>query len=111
MMLAAAVARLTPTGWLAKAGVDVAAGLLRPAPSGLVGALEELVETRRQVQRFSVLVNQAVAKWHATEDLPPELLAAVGLVGRVLPRLEDAAATLRQAGGGRASGGRSEAGG
>lgn len=105
MMLAAAVARLTPTGWLAKAGVDVAAGVLRPAPSGMVGALEELVETRREVQRSSVLVNQAVAKWHATDELPSELLTAVGLVGRVLPRLEDAAVTLRRASSGRPPGG------
>ena len=41
------------------------------------------------------LVNQAVAKWHSTDEVPVQLLAVVGLVGRVLPRLEEAATAVR----------------
>lgn len=103
MRIAAAVSGLTATGYMAKVTVDVAAGRVRPAPTGLVDALSELVEARRQVKKFSVLVNQAVAKWHATGELPVELLTAVGLVTRVLPRLEDAASAVQ--GSGRGSGG------
>ncbi|MCW2779359.1 MAG: hypothetical protein JWN17_3084 [Frankiales bacterium] len=95
--VAAVVAGLTPTGYVAKVAADVAAERLRPAPPGLVEALGELLVARRQVQRFGVLVNQAVAKWHATGELPAELLTAVALVGRVLPGLEQAAASLRRA--------------
>ncbi len=97
VMVAAVVAGLTPTGYVAKVASEVAAGRLRPPPPGAVEALQELLVARRQVQRFSVLVNQAVAKWHATGELPDQLLAAVALVGRVLPRLEDAASAVRQA--------------
>ncbi|MCW2607568.1 MAG: hypothetical protein JWO60_2261 [Frankiales bacterium] len=97
VLVAAVVAGLTPTGYVAKAAVDAAAQRVRPVPGAVGAALEELLVARRQVQRFSVLVNQAVAKWHATGQLPAELLGAVALVGRVLPRLEDAAAAVRRA--------------
>ena len=95
--MAAVVAGCTPTGYVAKAAVDLASARLRPVPSAVVEALEELLVARRQVQRFGVLVNQAIAKWHATEQLPGELLGAVAMVGRVLLRLEEAAAAVRQA--------------
>lgn len=94
-MVAAVLAGLTPTGYVAKAAVDLAAARVRPTPTAVVDALQELLVARRQVQRFSVLVNQAVAKWHANDKLPAELLSAVALVGRVLPRLEDAAVAVR----------------
>ncbi len=97
VLLAAVLAGLTPTGYVATVAVDMAAERVRPVPSAVVDALSELLVARRQVQRFGVLVNQAVAKWHATEQLPAELLAAVGLVSRSLRRLEEAAAAVRQA--------------
>ncbi len=95
--VAAVLAGLTPTGYVAKAAVDLAAERVRPAPPGLVDGLGELLLARRQVQRFGVLVNQAVAKWHATDVLPEELLRSVALVSRVLGRLEDAGLAVRQA--------------
>ncbi|MCU1692128.1 MAG: hypothetical protein JWM64_1219 [Frankiales bacterium] len=101
MVVAAAVERLTPTGYVGKVAVDVAAGRLRPPPTGLVDALGELLEARRQVRKFSVLVNQAVAKLHSTGEMPAELGPAVALVGRVLPRLEGAAVAVRRAAEGR----------
>lgn len=93
--VAAALAGLTPTGYVAKVAVDVATARVKPVPTGVTDAIAELLAARYQVQKFSGLVNQAVAKWHSTDELPPQLLAAVGLVGRVLPRLEEAAAAVR----------------
>lgn len=93
--VAAALAGLTPTGYVAKVAVDVATARVKPVPTGVTDAIGELLAARYQVQKFSGLVNQAVAKWHSTDELPAQLLAAVGLVGRVLPRLEEAAAAVR----------------
>lgn len=93
--VAAALAGLTPTGYVAKVAVDVATARVRPVPTAVADAIGELLAARYQVQKFSALVNQAVAKWHSTDELPAQLLAAVGLVGRVLPRLEEAAAAVR----------------
>lgn len=89
---AAALAGLTPTGYEAKVAVDVATARVKPVPTAVVDAIGELLAARYQVQKFSALVNQAVAKWHSTEEVLAQLLAAVGLVGRVLPRLEEVAA-------------------
>ena len=91
----AALAGLTPTGYVAKVAVDVASARVRPVPTGVTDAITELLAARYQVQKFSALVNQAVARWHSTDELPAQLLAVVGLVGRVLPRLEEAAAAVR----------------
>ena len=97
LSVAAALAGLTPTGYVAKVAVDVATARVKPVPTGVTDAIAELLAARYQVQKFSGLVNQAVAKWHSTDELPAQLLAAVGLVGRVLPRLEEAAAAVRVA--------------
>jgi len=94
---ALAGAGLTPTGIVAKVAVDVATARVRPVPTAVVDAIGELLTARYQVQKFSALVNQAVAKWHATEEVPAQLLDGVALVGRVLPRLEAAAAAVRAA--------------
>jgi len=94
---AAARAGLTPTGYVAKVAVEVATARVRPVPTAVVDAIGELLTARYQVQKFSGLVNQAVAKWHATDEVPAQLLGAVALVGRVLPRLEEAAAAVRAA--------------
>ncbi len=94
---AAALAGLTPTGYVAKVAVEVATARVRPVPTAVVDAIGELLTARYQVQKFSALVNQAVAKWHATDEVPAQLLGAVALVGRVLPRLEEAAAAVRAA--------------
>lgn len=93
--VAAALAGLTPTGYVAKVAVDVATARVKPVPTAVVDAIGELLAARYQVQKFSALVNQAVAKWHSTDEVPAQLLAAVGLVGRVLPRLEEAAVAVR----------------
>jgi len=93
--VAAALAGLTATGYVAKVAVDVATARVRPVPTSVTDAIGELLAARYQVQKFSALVNQAVAKWHSTDEVPVQLLAVVGLVGRVLPRIEEAAAAVR----------------
>ena len=93
--MAAALAGLTATGYVAKVAIDVATARVRPVPTSVTDAIGELLAARYQVQKFSALVNQAVAKWHSTDEVPVQLLAVVGLVGRVLPRLEEAAAAVR----------------
>ncbi len=45
-------------------------------------------------------MNQAMAKWHSTDEQPPELMRAVALVARILPGLEEAAAAVHRAQGG-----------
>ena len=100
VVTAAALAGLTPAAYVAKCSVDVATARVRPAPTAMVDAIGELLQARFQVQKFSTLVNQAMKKWHSTNELPPELMRAVDLVVRVLPLLEEAAGAVRLAQGG-----------
>jgi hypothetical protein len=58
--------------------------------------LGELLEARAQVRRFGVLVNQAVARLHASGELPGELGAAVAACTRAVGRLEVAAVAVRR---------------
>lgn len=106
LLIAAAVELLTPTGYVAKVAVEVAAGRVRPAPTGLVESLNELLAARHQVQKVGVLLNQVVAKLHSTGELPAELVPAVRLVARLLLRLEDAAVAVGAVRAGRAAGAR-----
>lgn len=98
--IAATLAGMTPTGYTAKCAADAAALRLRPPPAAMLEALGELLQTRYQLQKFSTLVNQATAKWHATDQLPAELTRAVELVNKILPRIEEAAAAVRETNGG-----------
>lgn len=93
--VAAALEGLTPTGYAAKAAVDVARGRVRPTPSTTADALAELLEARAQVRRFGVLVNQAVAKLNATGDADGALEAAVAACTRAVARVEEAAVAVR----------------
>jgi len=67
-----------------------------PVPVGRAAALGELLEARAQVRRFGVLVNQAVARLHASGELPGELGAAVAACTRAVGRLEAAAVAVRR---------------
>jgi hypothetical protein len=92
---AAALEGMTPTGYAAKAAVDVARGRVRPAPSTTADALAELLAARAQVRRFGALVNQAVAKLHSTGEVDGALEAAVAACTRAVGRVEDAAVAVR----------------
>jgi len=88
--VAAAAAGLTPTSFVAARAVAVARGVVRPVPSGTAEVVRELVEARAQLVRFGVLLNQAVAKLHATGQVDGALVAAVR-------RCDAATASLRAA--------------
>ncbi len=88
--VAAAVAGLTPTSFVAARAVAVARGVVRPVPSGTAEVVRELVEARTQLVRFGVLLNQAVAKLNATGQVDGALVAAV-------QRCDAATASLRAA--------------
>ncbi len=94
--VAAGLAGLTPTGFAAKAAVDVALGRTSPVPVRTVEALGELLEARAQVRRFGLLVNQAVARLHASGELSGELGAAVAACTRAVGRVEAAAVAVRR---------------
>jgi len=96
--VAAALGGLTPTGYAAKAAVDVALARTVPVPVRTADALRELLEARAQVRRFGVLVNQAVAKLNASGELSGELGAALAACTRAVVRLEEAAVAVRGGG-------------
>ena len=81
--------------YVATAATGVARGEVTPIPASTADALRELAEARRQVQRFGVLVNQAVARLHATGTVPASLEPAVRVCAQAVNRLDDAAVRLR----------------
>ena len=74
--VAAAGVGVTPTSFVAAQAVAVARGLVCPVPSGVGEVVRELVEARTQLVRYGVLLNQAVARLHATGQVDGGLAAA-----------------------------------
>ena len=74
--VAAAGVGVTPTSFVAAQAVAVARGLVCPVPSGVGEVVRELVEARTQLVRYGVLLNQAVARLHATGQVDGALVAA-----------------------------------
>jgi len=77
---AAAQARLTPSGFLAGAGLSAAGRGPGPSRSGDRELLAELLSLRTALRRYAVNVNQAIAALHSTGDAP--VLAGPGRRGR-----------------------------
>lgn len=94
-LAAAARARLTPSGFLAAAGL--AAAGQGPAPSQSVDRelLAELLSLRAAIRRYAVNVNQAVALMHSTGQTPIWLPQAVAGAHRAVVSAD--AATQRVA--------------
>jgi hypothetical protein len=92
---AAERARLTPSGFLASAGL--AAAGIGPAPSQSVDRelLTELLNLRTALRRYAVNVNQAVALMHSTGETPVWLSRAVAGAHRAVVSAD--AATQRVA--------------
>lgn len=82
MLVAASAARLTPTGFVAMAGVAAATGQRPPGADPLREALIELMAARTQVRRFGVNVNQAVRELNATGTAPEWLALSRSLAGQ-----------------------------
>ena len=92
--LAAGRAGLTPTGYVGAVALAAARGTVPPAPSQTRQALAELMAARTQMRRFGTNVNQAVAALNATGESPEWLAQAVEVTGRVVRRVDEAAAVL-----------------
>lgn len=96
LLAAAAGARGSAlAAYMGLAALGVARGELTPLPSTTAELLRELSDARRQVQRFGVLVNQAVAKLHATGHAPPALGEALAVCARAVGRLDEAVLRVR----------------
>jgi hypothetical protein len=92
--LAAGRAGLTPTGYVGAVALAAARGTVPPAPSQTRQALAELMAARTQLGRFGTNVNQVVAALNATGESPEWLAQAVEVTGRVVRRVDEAAAVL-----------------
>lgn len=93
----AAAARLAIAAYLAELGVTPPRAL-RSDSSGDGDVRSELLVSlmgvHRQLRGAANNLNQAVAKWHATEELPEELLATVQYVRRVAQQVDEAVAIV-----------------
>lgn len=94
---AAARAGLTPSGFLAAAGLSVATGQRPPAPTVDREVLSELVALRTAITRYGVLVNQALAAWHSTGNAPVWLQQAMHGAHRAVRRVDEATDCLVRA--------------
>ncbi len=90
LAVAAALAGVTSTSYVASTAVAVARGQVRPMPSGVGDVVRELVEARAQLVRYGVLLNQAVARLNATGEVGGSLRAAA-------QRCDEATAAVRAA--------------
>jgi uncharacterized protein (DUF1778 family) len=92
VVAAARAARLTPTGYAAKAAVAAASSEVAPA-AGMVEALRELQRelfaARRAVAMLGSNVNQAAAAYHSTGQLPEWVGEAVALTAAAVARLDE----------------------
>lgn len=88
---AASLAGMSIGGYVGSASVAVAIERVRPAPVGAVEAMEVVAGAQLAVNRYGVLLNQVVAKWHAMGQQPGELVAVLGRAEGVLSRLDEAA--------------------
>jgi len=57
---------LATGAWLGRTGLAVARPELTPLPASSRQLVQELVDARRQLQRYGTLLNQAVARLHST---------------------------------------------
>ncbi len=91
---AALLSGLTPTGYVAAAGLSSAGG--GPGPSSSVdrAMLAELLQARTALGRFGVNVNQAVAALNSGDGAPVWLLAAVSGCVRSSERIDDVTVEL-----------------
>lgn len=91
---AAQVAGLTPTGFVALAGLTVAGSGAAPVTSADRALLAELLQARTALRRYGVNLNQAVAALNTGAGAPVWLLQAVSGCARASERMDDATVAL-----------------
>lgn len=87
---AAARAGLTPSGFLALAGLAAAGQGPGPSQTADRELLAELLHLRTALRRYAVNVNQAVAALHSTGDAPIWLCRAVAGADRAVASVDEA---------------------
>jgi hypothetical protein len=85
---AAETAGLTPTGFVAAAGLTLAGSSLPPLGSGERQLLAELLQLRTALGRYAVNLNQAMTVLHQGQGAPVWLLSAVAGCARATERVD-----------------------
>jgi len=91
---AAQLAGLTPTGFVAAAGLTLAGSGIPPASSADRALLAELLQGRTALRRYGVNLNQAVAALNSGGGAPVWLLQAVSGCARASQRMDEATVVL-----------------
>jgi hypothetical protein len=91
---AAQLAGLTPTGFVAAAGLTVAGSGTALATSADRALLAELLQARTALRRYGVNLNQAVGALNSGGGAPVWLLQAVSGCARASQRIDDATVAL-----------------
>ena len=91
---AAQVAGLTPTGFVASAGLTVAGSGVTPVTSADRALLAELLQARTALRRYGVNLNQAVAALNSGAGAPVWLLQAVSGCARASDRMDQVTVVL-----------------
>ena len=91
---AAQLAGLTPTGFVAAAGLTVAGSGVAPATAVDRAVLAELLQARTALRRYGVNLNQVVAALNSGAGAPVWLLQAVSGCARAAERMDEATVAL-----------------
>ena len=91
---AAHLAGLTPTGYVAAAGLTLSGAGVAPATSTERALLAELLQGRTALGRYGVNLNQAVAALNSGVSAPVWLLQAVSGCARASERMDQASVVL-----------------
>ena len=91
---AAQLAGLTPTGFVAAAGLTLSGSGTAPATSADRALLAELLQGRTALGRYGVNLNQAVAALNSGAGAPVWLLQAVSGCARASERMDRATVVL-----------------
>ncbi len=91
---AAQLAGLTPTGYVAAAGLTLSGAGVAPASSADRALLAELLQGRTALGRYGVNLNQAVAALNSGAGAPVWLLQAVSGCVRTAERMDQASVEL-----------------
>ncbi|MGI8632815.1 MAG: hypothetical protein ACR2NA_09780 [Solirubrobacterales bacterium] len=91
---AAQLAGLTPTGYVAAAGLTLSGAGVTPATSADRALLAELLQGRTALGRYGVNLNQAVAALNSGAAAPVWLLQAVSGCARASERMDRASVVL-----------------
>ena len=93
---AAQLAGLTPTGFVAAAGLTVAGSGVAPVTAADRAVLAELLQARTALRRYGVNLNQAVAALNSGAGAPVWLLQVVSGCARAAERIDDATVQLNR---------------